>query len=232
MNDTTLVYVHLLKQCMASMNSDDESIACELHPVMMEFPTTGYIEGINKKYLENELNWYKSQKLNIKGFKGIATNKIWNNVAADDGSINSNYGWCVYSSENGSQFNKCLNHLLLNKNSRHGIIIYTRPNIHDEYHDNIHAKYDMMCTNYTMFIVRDNKLDLHVHMRSNDIWYGLRYDLAWQQFVYRHMYESLKHERYDNLKLGKIFWICDSLHIYKRDLDKVSKYLEDLEKNK
>lgn len=63
-------------------------------------------------------------------------------------------------------------------------------------------------------------------MRSNDIWYGMRNDLAWHQWVYDKMYNQLKAQKYSNLQVGSIFWIADSLHLYRDRVDEVSKWLE------
>lgn len=113
---------------------------------------------------------------------------------------------------------------MIDKNSRRAEIIYTRPSIHIDQCDDVHAHQDMMCTNYIMFVIRNDILYLHVHMRSNDVWYGLRYDLAWQQYVYHKMYGLLK-TKYADLKEGKIIWIADSLHLYERNLEEVNQYV-------
>jgi hypothetical protein len=54
----------------------------------------------NLKYLERELEWYESQSLFVKDIPG-KTPAIWEAVADKDGKINSNYGYLVFSEENG-----------------------------------------------------------------------------------------------------------------------------------
>ena len=224
MNDNTKIYKKVLNKMLKETISSD-LIYSELILPTIRFEPDGLIEGSSEKYLQNEFNWYKSQDLCIKNHLGIEENPIWKNCASDDGYVNSNYGWCVFSKDNYSQFDNALNSLLKDKESRRAVIIYTRPNIHVEQCDNVHAKQDMMCTTYTDFLIRDNKLIMIVHMRSNDVWYGLRYDLAWQQHVYNKMYDSLK-EKYDDLLEGYIYWNCDSLHMYKSSVDKIKKFLD------
>jgi hypothetical protein len=59
----------------------------------------------NEEYVKRELEWYLSQSLNVNDIPG-ETPKIWHHVADKDGFINSNYGWCIFSKENGNQYNK------------------------------------------------------------------------------------------------------------------------------
>ena len=45
------------------------------------------------------------------------TPKIWKDIASDEGKINSNYGWCIYSEENGYQYHNVKRELKNNPNS-------------------------------------------------------------------------------------------------------------------
>ena len=67
----------------------------------------------NEKYIEAELEWYKSQSLNVNDLFDIygSVVKIWDDVSDNSGYINSNYGWCVYSKENGRQYDLSLIHI-------------------------------------------------------------------------------------------------------------------------
>lgn len=60
--------------------------------------------------------------------------KIWQFCASKDDKqeINSNYGWCVFSEANGSQYEHCLKHLKEDPFTREAMIIYTRPSIQDD----------------------------------------------------------------------------------------------------
>lgn len=222
----TNIYKELLRKMVRHMKIDGiPGIVAEARCLPIEFEPFGIIEGSSENYLNHEFEWYMSKDLSIKNHPGIEKNPIWQGCATPDGKVNSNYGWCVFSEDNGDQFTHAANALMNDKNSRRAEIIYTRPSIHVEQCDDIHAHQDMMCTNYIMFLIRDDTLELHVHMRSNDVWYGLRYDLAWQQYVYYMMYEALKIKCYTDLKEGKIIWIADSLHLYERNLEEVKQYI-------
>lgn len=180
-----------------------------------------------KKYVKSELDWYKSMDLSIIGHEGIESNPTWNACCTKDDKkeINSNYGWCVFSEENGSQYDNALKVLKKDKTSRNAIIVYNRPEIYKDYkRDGMH---DMICTMYSHFFVRKNKLYMVHNMRSNDIRFGfICSDLAWNCFVYQNFYEDLK-EVYPDLEIGNIIWTSDSMHIYSRHYDDLKAYIED-----
>ena len=63
-------------------------------------------------------------------------------------------------------------------------------------------------------------------MRSNDIWFGLRNDLAWQQEVQKRLVARLN-EGGVKCEEGDIVWFADSLHLYDRNYGAARKMLED-----
>ena len=180
-----------------------------------------------KKYVKAELDWYKSMDLSIIGHEGIESNPTWQSCCTQDDKkeVNSNYGWCVFSEENGLQYDNCLEVLKKDKTTRNAIIIYNRPSIYKEYkRDGMH---DMTCTMYSHFFIRNNKLYMVHQMRSNDIRFGfICSDLAWNCFVYQNMYEDLK-ETYPDLEVGVIRWTSDSMHLYSRHFDDLKKFVEE-----
>ena len=183
-----------------------------------------------KKYVKSELDWYKSMDLSIIGHEGIESNPTWNACCTKDDKkeINSNYGWCVFSEENGSQYDNCLEVLKKDKTTRNALIVYNRPEIYKDYkRDGMH---DMICTMYSHFFIRNNKLYMVHQMRSNDIRFGfICSDLAWNCFVYQNMYEDLK-ETYPDLEVGVIRWTSDSMHLYSRHFDDLKKFVEEKQK--
>jgi len=167
-----------------------------------------YIFGtVDNNYIQRELEWYKSESLNVNDIPGGAP-KVWKDVADQYGYINSNYGWCIYSGENGNQYENVLNELRERPNSRRAIMIYTRPHMHYDY--KFLGMNDFMCTNTVQYLIRDDKLHALVNMRSNDVVYGYKNDFAWQQYVALQMCDEL------GIELGDIIWNVGSLHIYER----------------
>lgn len=225
MNANDEVYIDLLYS-VYNNKTTDENIPCELLGARTIFNANDRISYADSEYIDNELVWYLSKDLSIKNHTGICDNKIWNSVASDKGHVNSNYGWCIFSKENNEQYDHALKELINDQKSKHAVMIYSRPTINDEWNDNKHAKYDMICTIYVSYLLRAGKLNAFVHMRSNDVWRGLRNDLAWQQYILNKLVDDLNKQgiRCDH---GAIYWNADSLHLYKRDKEKVKKILQD-----
>ena len=179
-----------------------------------------------KKYVKAELDWYKSMDLSIIGHEGIESNPTWQSCCTKDEKkeINSNYGWCVFSEEKGSQYDNCLEVLKKDKTTRNAIIMYNRPEIYKDYkRDGMH---DMICTFMSHFFIRNNRLYMIHNMRSNDVRYGfICSDLAWNCFVYQNMYEDLK-STYPDLEVGTIIWTSDSMHLYSRHFEDLKNFVE------
>lgn len=167
---------------------------------------------VNEDYVERELRWYKSKSLYVKDIPG-KTPSIWEQVACADGKINSNYGWAIWSDENGGQYWKVLNELRENPNSRRAVMIYTRPNMWEDYNEN--GRSDFMCTNAVQYMIRDDELVAVVQMRSNDVVFGYRNDFAWQDHVVKLLAAAL------GIPKTKVIWHVGSLHVYERHFDLV-----------
>lgn len=166
----------------------------------------------NHSYIEREIEWYKSMSLNVNDIPG-ETPAVWKQVATPDGRINSNYGWCIWSRENGEQYNNVLHELRQKPTSRRATMIYTRPSMWVDYSRD--GMSDFMCTNAVQYVIRDQALHAIVQMRSNDVFYGYRNDYAWNEHV-------LKMLSYDlDVSPGIIYWNVGSLHVYERNFNLV-----------
>lgn len=166
----------------------------------------------NHSYIEREIEWYKSMSLNVNDIPG-ETPVVWKQVATPDGRINSNYGWCIWSRENGEQYNNVLHELRQKPTSRRATMIYTRPSMWVDYSRD--GMSDFMCTNVVQYVIRDQALHAIVQMRSNDVFYGYRNDYAWNEYV-------LKMLSYDlDVSPGIIYWNVGSLHVYERNFNLV-----------
>lgn len=229
MNNTS-IYKQILYTvlCTEPLPANSRLVHNELIDANVTFMPDQIIEGTSESYIKHELEWYLSQDLCIKGHEGIENNKVWQSCASRLGFVNSNYGWCIFSDQNGNQFEYAVRSLCRDLFTKQAVMIYTRPSIHKECCDAVHANYDMICTCYTNTMVRDNKLIHIVHMRSNDVWRGLKNDLAWQQYVQNRILDKCREyapDKFRNVQLGPIHWHADSLHIYEGDIHTVKKYL-------
>jgi len=171
----------------------------------------------NYDYANREIEWYKSQSLRVSDIPGKVP-IIWQNCSDNEGYINSNYGWMVFSDENYNQYNYCLHQLINDYTTREAVMIYNRPSMQiDAFKNGMH---DFCCTYAVQcFLNKKNAqyiLDYHVFMRSNDAVYGFNNDCIWHQYVQTCLVNDLN--KYLDLPVvaGNIIWNAGSLHVYER----------------
>jgi len=160
----------------------------------------------NKEYIQKEIAWYDSQSRNVYDMGNPP--KIWRDIADSNGFINSNYGWCIYSTANRNQYYSVLAELKSKLSSRRGTMIYNRPSMHIE--ATADGKNDFMCTNAVNYMVYEGKLDCIVQMRSNDAVFGYKNDFAFQ----KHVLDKLSYDL--EVDVGTIYWQVANLHVYPR----------------
>lgn len=162
------------------------------------------------EYIERELEWYKTMSLFVEDIPGTVP-AIWKQIASEDGKINSNYGWCIYSSDNGQQYDNVLAELKSNPDSRRATMIYNRPSMHTDFEKN--GMNDFMCTFANSFFIRDGELHSHYIMRSNDSVFGYNNDYAWAKYVQKELAHDL------GIEVGSLIWTASNLHVYERHFD-------------
>lgn len=173
----------------------------------------------NQDYIKREIEWYESQSRFVKDIPG-KTPLIWEQIASKEGMINSNYGWCIFSEENGNQYDNVLKELKRNIDSRRATMIYNRPSMHVDY--NKDGMNDFMCTYSNTFLVRDGKLVSHYIMRSNDGVFGFNNDVAWAKYVHNKLQNDL------GLPVGDLIWTASSLHIYERHFNLIEDKIKEI----
>lgn len=170
----------------------------------------------NYDYAQREIQWYLSQSLNVQDIPGNAP-KIWVDCADKDGFINSNYGWCIFSKENDSQYEHCLAALKADPATRQAAMLYTRPTMQTEWNKN--GMHDFICTYSTQCFLNKKADGMHlkyiVYMRSNDAVFGFDNDLYWHTWVRDKMATDLS-DMYGNIICDDIEWNAGSLHLYER----------------
>lgn len=166
---------------------------------------------LNTDYAYRELEWYLSESLSVNDIPGGAPT-IWKQVSSKDGLINSNYGWCIFSNENGYQYANVLSELKRYKDSRRALMIYTRPDMWHDY--NKDGMSDFMCTSTVHVLIRNDTLIYIVNQRSCDAVYGYKNDMFWHRYVYEKLFNDLS--KYYHLKKSPIIHQVGSLHVYER----------------
>lgn len=81
---------------------------------------------------------------------------------------------------------------------------------------------DKPCTVFFQFLIRESghgfdALEMHTHMRSQDVWLGVPYDI----FMFTQLQHSIAQEL--GLPVGRYVHHATSLHIYERDLKAASR---------
>ena len=164
---------------------------------------------LNLNYIKDEFQWY------LKGnrFDTSITEKasMWKGIIDDDGGINSNYGQYIFGEQ--QQFLGAANQLLEDKDSRRASIVILT-------HEKLGAK-DTPCTYAMNFRIRQNKLNMSVHMRAQDAIFGMGNDAPAFSFVHEMMYQYLK-DTYKELEYGNYHHTADSFHVYERHFKMLS----------
>lgn len=210
--NTTSAIKHLLNQNFVQVSSRNLTVNELLHRTI-EIDSTKPISTFKNRhfsfrYLLGEFLWYLNGSFNPT-FINKFTN-FWSTLTDENNQVNSNYGQIILQ----DQFVFAYNTLVKDKYSRQAIM-----NINAPKHQEKPTK-DFPCTLNVLFYIRGEELNMRVHMRSQDIFYGLQYDVPWYSFVHQNMYLLLK-EIYPNLRLGKYYHQMDNVHYYERHFDLV-----------
>ena len=138
---------------------------------------------------------------------------FWSNISDNNKTANSAYGARIFKTHprigNGNivQWDYVKEELRKDPDSRRAVIHIRTPS------DSILDSKDVPCTLSLQFFIRENKLSLHVSMRSSDIILGLAYDVP----AFTTIQEILANEL--GVELGEYVHTSNSLHCYERDFE-------------
>jgi thymidylate synthase len=170
--------------------------------------------AFNFKYFAGEVAWYLKKDCDINYINKFSN--FWKGITnPGTNEINSNYGNLLF----GPQLKWCLDSLKADVNTRQAIAFLNQPKYQFE------GNKDFVCTMYLNFFIRDNKLNMKVQMRSNDIFYGLSFDAPFFAFVHQHMLLWLN-ETYPTLEIGEYMHFADNIHYYERHFELADSILE------
>ena len=152
-------------------------------------------------YAEAEWKWYLSEDRNISKLGDIygKVPEIWKRMADSNGNVNSNYGWQWGRND---QIDYVVNLLKREKYTRQATLSIYDGKEHDKY------TYDTPCTYAVQFTITDNRLNMCVTMRSNDLWYGFCND----QYQFSKLQEMISDEI--KVDVGTYYHFAHNLHIY------------------
>lgn len=201
-----------------SADSRDGSVVGEVCDAVfcVEDPTRNIVSNPIRKmpmrYAVGELAWYLSGSNKVKDISRFA--KKWADISDDGETNNSAYGWRIFDKFGFDQWQYVKELLWKDPSSRQAVI-------HIKDADNRPTK-DVPCTVYLQFFIRNGKLNLSVHMRSNDIWMGVPYDMF--SFCFLQMLMAMEL----GVEIGQYTHYAGSLHIYARDYAAAQKNIEAL----
>lgn len=201
-------------------------------------------------YTKKEVALYNSCSNQVKDF--AKASKFWEKIANVDGTVNSAYGYLIWENKSygnpiyelgykdGEQvmvkssvtasgrlahkecrrtpWQWCLESLQADKDTRQAILKFNLP---EHFYK---GNKDVTCTLSGFFSIRNDKLNLSITMRSNDLMLGLAYDLPWFVSLMDKMVADLQ-PTYPNLTKGHYTHTVHSMHIYEKNIDAVNKML-------
>ena len=187
-----------------------------------------------------EFLWYWTGRRDLESL--LYYNKRAKDFSNDGLTVNSAYGYRlrergvfagvdrhVYGS-GATQWETCVKTLEDDPDSRRAVMLINMPE--DEREAVFCGSKDVPCTLSLQFFIRDNKLHLHVLMRSNDVMWGLTYDL----FSFTLMQECMllelqQYPKFEKLELGSYYHTAGSMHIYERHFEQAEKIIEEYRSN-
>lgn len=163
------------------------------------------VRNISKIYLCGELTWYMLARNDVAFINTFAG--LWGRISDDGVTSYSAYGDIVFKRHGFDQIDKVIELLAKDKYSRRAVVNFNVPN------KNVIETKDEICTIALQFYIRDNKLNCTGIMRSNDIWYGLPYDVVF----FTEMQKYIAHRL--NVAVGTYVHNVISLHCYERNYE-------------
>lgn len=179
---------------------------------------------INRGFAVGELCWY------LRGDTDLATMLYYNrrmSQFSDDGlTINSAYGARIFNSGavidvQPSQWSLCLEELRRDPDSRRAVIHINRPG--DLRRAISWGSKDVPCTMSVQFLIRAGRLHMHVLMRSNDVTWGLPYDVFSFTSIMEAFLLELQASGVPVTDLGHYHHTVGSLHLYEQHFEMASR---------
>jgi len=134
---------------------------------------------------------------------------------SDDGYTWTNgYGRKLFL---GGQFDSVIREFRAAKDTRRAVMSVWNPyddTLHSLQSKGIENPKDMSCTTSITFIIREDALEMKVHMRSNDVLFGMSHINIFEYTFLQEALVSILRADYPTLKMGKYRHSVQSLHAY------------------
>ena len=156
----------------------------------------------NAKYAEREWRWYLSGDPNAEEIAKKAP--IWYHHMDANKEVRSNYGW---QWKRKNQLDYIINRLMGNKQTRQAAITIYDAKEWPTY------QHDTPCTYAVQFTILNDKLNMSVLMRSNDLWCGFCND----QYCFSLLQKKVAKEL--NIEIGEYYHFAHNFHLYNDKLN-------------
>ena len=170
------------------------------------------IRDISASYLFGELLWYFNGRNDLDFISKFSV--FWKHLSDDGKTSNSAYGYIMMYKHGFDQIEKIIELLSKDNYSRRAVININVPN------EKVIETKDEPCTIALQFLLRNNKLNCTAIMRSNDIWLGTPYDIAFFTELQRYIAKRL------NVETGTYTHFVVSMHLYERNVPEVEKMID------
>lgn len=216
MNQVDFIYLNLCEQLLYA---DQVAGTREMNNVKIELDasknTIVGVRGISPSYLLGEWLWYFTGRHDVKFISQFGS--MWEKLSDDGITNNSAYGYLMRYAFGFDQIEKMIDLLTLDPNSRRAVVNLNTPN------EKVIETHDEPCTIALQYLIRDGKLNCTGIMRSNDIWFGLPYDIAFFTELQRYIAYRL------DIPVGSYTHFVTSMHLYDKDYETVKKIVSDRE---
>lgn len=235
------IYFHLLKQlsespqyiCSPRGQKIKENLAVTL---VLDNPRARLLSckkrNTNYGFAVGEFLWYWQGKQDLETM--LYYNKRMKDYSDDGETLNSAYGHRLKGAQDLplggissiSQWEVAVATLKQDSDSRRAVLHINRGS--DQLRAVLHGSKDVPCTLSLQFFVRQNRLELHVHMRSNDVMWGLTYDLySFTLFQECMLLELQQEEKFKDLRLGAYYHTAGSLHLYEPHFEQAAEIVRE-----
>jgi thymidylate synthase len=176
-------------------------------------------------YTNKEIALYDSGTNKVAEF--AKASKFWDRLSNPDGTINSAYGFLIwknysctsnFSDRAMTPWEWAKESLLADKDTRQAVMHFASGE------HKWHGNKDQVCTLTGNWLIRDDKLNFTIVMRSQDMVKGAVYDWPWFCSLMDKMLVELK-TAYPDLEKGRYTHICHSIHCYEKDKNIINSML-------
>ena len=213
MKEIDEIYVNLCKQVhfgkRVGNTLEANNVMITLHDIRDNIVT---VRDISPCYLLGEWLWYFSGRNDVEFISAFGS--MWEKLSDDGITNNSAYGYLMKRAFGFDQIEKVIELLKKDPDSRRAVINLNTPNA------KVIETKDEPCTISLQFMIRSERLNCTAVMRSNDIYLGFPYDVAFFTELQKYIADRLM------VDYGTYTHFAGSLHLYDRNWSKIDEIID------